>query len=77
MYKLHISFSLNDFFTHKIGTKQLEKISGSKCHNSGAGFGERDVELSFNTKERTIAGIKTLKSYFKNINVKIKMKMKQ
>lgn len=65
MNTLILMFSVTDFLDKNaiLNTDQLEKVSGGKSDGSGAGFGERDVDLSFKTKEAMLEGKKKLKEY--------------
>lgn len=52
-----------------LNTQQLEKVSGGKSEGSGAGFGERDVQLSFKTETSLQKGKKLIEKYFKKHDI--------
>lgn len=61
LYRLAVSFPL-DLETFVEQTREVEKIVGERCHHSGAGFGMRDVEFDFETREKCAAAAERVRS---------------
>lgn len=69
-------FNLTDYLDNNaiLNTEKLEKVSGGESEGSGAGFGERDVQLSFKTEASLQKGKKLIKKHFKKYDIDVIIK---
>lgn len=46
-------------YNHDID-KKIQEVIGQSCHSAGYGFGERDMQFSFDTEEEADAAVERL-----------------